>query len=267
MEHFVSCVQCRLCYEECRLQANAIRCVDGGVRIDLEHCNRCGHCAAVCPTGAMNHPLSPLEAEIGAYVSPEQALHFLRSPRTVRRYKEELVPKKLLIQLLNAGRYPQTAKNSQGIRYFVVRGRQKIDQIHQLYTEIVSSLPETFPGYNILLHPLQAEAKRGGDALFYDCPQLIFAVSDKKNEAASRNAQFSLTFIALMAPSLGLGTCWSGQLERLACQDQFLPKFAELIDLPQGDRISGCMMVGYPAVPFRRLVARNSLQVTWRGDD
>ena len=79
-----------------------------------------------------------------------------------------------------------------------------------------------------------------------------------------RNAQFSLTFLSLMAPSLGLGTCWSGQLEKLACTREYMPDFARLIDLPDGMRICGCLMAGYPAVRFRRLVPRDPLEVFWR---
>jgi len=53
MLHTVQCPSCGLCYQECRLQADAIRQTSTGVTIDLDACNRCGHCAAVCPTGNM----------------------------------------------------------------------------------------------------------------------------------------------------------------------------------------------------------------------
>lgn len=258
-----SCTGCRLCYRECRVQADAIWFDQGTVRVDTERCNRCGHCVAVCPTGAMAHPLVAPQEQIGPLPSPEQALHFLRTPRSVRFYRQELVPKETLCRLLEAGRYPQTVKNTQGIHYRVVRGREKVEAIHHLYREIVQALPSSFPHYDILIRPVIAEDEKGFDALFYQCPQLIFATCQKGSPTGPRNAQFSLTFLSLMAPSLGLGTCWSGQLERLACQKEFMPRFAALIGLPDEEDICGCMMVGYPAVQFRRLVERDPLQVSW----
>ena len=63
---------------------------------------------------------------------------------------------------------------------------------------------------------------------------------------------------------MGLGTCWVGLLEFLACHSDYMDQFARLLELPEDKRICGCMLVGYPAVHFRRLVERNPLEVEWR---
>lgn len=236
---------------------------DGLLVIDLERCNRCGHCAAVCPTGEMDHPLSRLQEELRPLPAPEEALRFLRAPRSVRRFEQRLVPRELLTSLLDAGRYPQTAKNSQGVHYHVVRGRERVAQIHDLYFEIVSTLSKDDPDYDILIRPVNVQRTKGFDALLYNCPQLIFAVCNEKSTFDPRNAQFSLTFISLMAPSLGLGTCWGGQIQRLAGRKEYMSRFSALIGLKEDQRICGCMMVGYPAVAFRRYVERDPLQVSW----
>lgn len=267
MKHYIRCVGCHACYRECSLQMDAISCTPEGVAIDLERCNRCGHCVAVCPTGAMEHPLSPKQEPIGEPLSPDQALHFLRTPRSVRHYRRDLVPKQLLCQLLDAGRYPQSAKNAQGVHYHVVRGRDKVQQVHDLYFNTARAMPKDHPEYEILIRPVRNEEEKGFDALFYDCPQLIFAVCDANKPIDLRSVQFSLTFISLMAPSLGLGTCWSGQVQRFAAIESFRDDLAALIGLPEWQRICGCMMVGYPDVNFHRLVARDPLRVSWWEDD
>ena len=111
----IQCPSCGMCYRECVLQADAITQTEYGVKIDLDRCSRCGHCAAVCPTGCMEHPYAPLQTEQPLVLPPEEALAFLRTPRSVRRYRSDLVPKDVIERLLNAGRYPQTAKNAQGM--------------------------------------------------------------------------------------------------------------------------------------------------------
>lgn len=264
MLHTVQCPSCGLCYQECRLQADAIRQTSTGVTIDLDACNRCGHCAAVCPTGNMDHPYSPLQEAIPPLPTPEQALMFLRTPRSVRRYKPDLVPKEVLEQLLNAGRFPQTAKNTQGIHYLVVQGREKVQQVHDLYFQIAKDLPEDFPLRQRIQRPVLVQEEKQFDALFYECPQLIFAISDENHERWRDNMQFSFTFLSLMAPSLGLGTCWCGQVGLLTSHTPFMRQFAQLLDLPTGQRICGCMMVGYPKVKYQRVVERDPLEIYWR---
>ena len=260
----ISCPGCGLCINECILQPDAISRTSQGVAIDLDKCIRCGHCSAICPTGNMDNPLSPKQEEVGPAPSPEEALRFLRTPRSIRYYKDELVPRETLEQLLNAGRYPQTGENTQGISYLVVSGKEKLNAINRLYCELAPLVPEDFPGYQEIQHTIWLQETYGHDALFYDCSQLILAICNESFPLWEKNAQFSLTFIALMAPSLGLGTCWLGLLEFMACHQPYMEKFAALVDLPAGKRICGCMLVGYPAIQFRRLVDRNPLQIEWR---
>lgn len=242
---------------------DAISRVGSIIVIDLERCNRCGHCASVCPTGEMNHPFSPLQEEIGTPFTPENAMRFLRMPRSVRRFQQKLLPKELLCVLLDAGRYPQSAKNTQGVHYHVVRGRERVARIHDLYFDYVQSLPSDDPEYETLIHPVKVQTRKGFDALFYDCPQLIFAFYEDNSSYDSRSAQFALTFIALMAPSLGLGTCWNGHIQRLTGRKDFAERLAALIGLKKHQHICGCMMAGYPVSVFRRFVARDPLSVSW----
>lgn len=122
------------------------------------------------------------------------------------------IPKDVIERLLNAGRYPQTAKNAQGISYLVVSGREKVVQINQLYCEIARTLPEDFPLRSRVMRPVLVQEEKKTDALFYGAPQLIFTLADMDHERWKENSQFSLTFLSLMAPSLGLGTCWCGQM-------------------------------------------------------
>lgn len=260
----IACPQCGLCINECVLQEDAIRRTEKGVAIDLDKCIRCGHCAAICPNGCMDNPLSPAQEPVGQLLSPEDALRFLRTARSVRYYRPELVPRETLERLLNAGRYPQTGENAQGISYLVVSGREKLDELNRLYCRLAKEVPEDFPGYDKIQHTIWLQEKYGHDALFYDCSQLIMAISDENLECWQQNAQFSLTFVSLLAPTLGLGTCWVGLLEFLACHQPYMEHFARAVELPAGKRICACMLVGKPAIQFKRLVERNPLQVEWR---
>lgn len=260
----IQCPGCGLCINECVLQPDAITRTAGGVAIDLEKCIRCGHCVAICPHDRMDNPLSPAQELVGDPLPADQAARFLRTARSIRYYKPELVPRERLAELLNIGRYPQTGENAQGISYLVVSGREKLEEINRLYCRLAEEITPDFPGYEEVRHTVWLQQQDGRDALFYNCPQLIMAISDRDLRSWQKNAYFSLTFISLLAPSLGLGTCWVGLLEFLACHPAYMDQFARLVDLPEGKRICGCMLVGYPAIRFRRLVERDPLKIEWR---
>lgn len=264
MNQEITCRRCGLCIKECVLQNDAIKMTPTGVQINLDLCISCGHCAAVCPTDNMDNPLAPREELVGEPLSPEIAEHFLRTPRSVRYYEDRPVKEETLLRLLNIGRYPQTGENSQGIGYIVVSGRDKLKKINDLYCEIFQELPQDDPAYSFVEHTVWLQNHYGHDALFYNAQHLILAVSDKNFSLGEKNAQFSLTFISLLAPSLGLGTCWIGLLEFLICHKDYRDRFAKLIDIPSDKKVCACMITGYPAVHFRRLVERAPLQVEWK---
>ena len=268
MKYNVECIACGTCYNECVLQKNAITKKANGIEIDLSACNACGHCVAVCPTGALkDHPRSALQSACGAPLPPEEMLRALRYPRSVRHFSDKLVPRTVMEQLLDAGRYTQTAGNYQRIGYLVLSGRENVQKVADLYEELVLGLPDDDPKKAGWLGPIRKRERGVEDGLFYGCSQLVFETCGKDHWDAQRSPLLCQHYLALMAPSLGLGTCWSGQMESLMAYKDFGERFAKLVGLEEEKKLCGCLMVGYPTVQFHRLVARNPLEVSWRGEE
>ncbi len=255
-----NCIQCGLCAKVCR---RAITLTKNGPVIDESKCNACGHCVAVCPVDAIENPKSPRQREV--YIpSYEDAAAFLRTARSVRFYKEELPARETMLRLLDIGRYPQTGSNSQGISYIVVEGREKICKILDVFCKAADEFCPKNPDLGWIAGCVAEYRKTGVDGILRDCTELIFALSKKYDHRGRENAQFSLTFMALAAPTLGLGTCWAGIFERLACHEEYMGPIAEAIGLPSDLTIQGVLMAGIPDITFRRLVERDPLQVEFK---
>lgn len=254
------CTGCGLCAKVC---GKAITLENGRPVFDLSKCNACGHCVGVCPNDAIDHPRSPRQELVGKILTPDEAARFLRTARSVRFYKEKSIDHMTMEKLLDIGRYAQTGSNSQGISYIVVDGREKVVKMLDLFCDIYESAAPNDPSLAWLEPAVTNYRKSGKDGILRGAPQVILALADKGDHRGPRNAQFDLTFIALLAPSMGLGTCWAGIFERLICDGKYDAPFRKMLNIPDNLAVQGAMMVGYPDVTFRRLVARNDLNLTW----
>ena len=96
-------------------------------------CLRCGHCVAVCPHGALDHAqvhrslCPPIDKDKA--LSEDQAEQFLRSRRSVRRFKDQPVAQATLQRLIEIARYAPTSSNMQTYSIIIVRSpvtRQKL---------------------------------------------------------------------------------------------------------------------------------------------
>jgi nitroreductase/NAD-dependent dihydropyrimidine dehydrogenase PreA subunit len=264
MNAAAKCDKCNLCLDVCGRTRGAIDITDKGPVLHLDKCNNCGHCVAVCPVDAIEHPLSPIQPKVMPLPSYEQAENYLRSVRSIRLYKPEPIPRKKMRLLVDIGRYPQTGGNAQGISYHVLEGRDKVKSLIDVFCAAADEYGPKNPDLNWIAACADSYRKTGVDGLFRGCTSLIFALSKKHDARGSANAQFSLTFIALLAPTLGFGTCWAGIFERLACDPQYAKPFEDFLGIPEDKCIRGALMAGIPDIEFLRLVERDPLDIVFQ---
>ena len=105
--------------------------------------------------------------------------------------------------------------------------------------------------------------KEGKDTILRDAPCLVIATAKKDEKMLGRdNTHFSLAYAQLYAPTLGLGSCWSGLFEYYV-MDEYEP-LLKILNISQDRIVTGGLLVGYPLYSFKRLVDRAPLQITWQ---
>ena len=254
------CIKCGQCIKEC--PSFVLKMGENGPEaIAPEACIACGHCTSVCPKEAIDNIKSPLACQVDSKdfpkLSADEAEHFLRSRRSIRTYKEKPVSKEDLTKLVNIARLAPTGSNAQGISFVAVLDTELVKKAVELTIEIIekSKLKDGLKGIT------EGYRKFGVDGILRGAPNLVLATADRHFSKGRENSVFSLAYLELYAPSLGLGSCWAGFFEFCAMMPN--SPMLKLFNIPEGKKITGAVMVGYPKYTYKRLVDRNPLEVTF----
>ncbi len=148
------CTDCRLCIEDCISKA----IISETKKIICRKCNLCGHCAAVCPEGAVT-----IEGKTGEEINSlpkDFPIYFdtlVRKRRSVRNYKNQNVTEEHINKILNTTVHAPTGTNSRKTAITVLDSREKLikltDIVMDHFRKITKVLfnPFTYPFLILLL--------------------------------------------------------------------------------------------------------------------
>ncbi|MBU3153712.1 nitroreductase family protein [Clostridium estertheticum] len=259
----LKCIKCGICTKVCPPKILGMN-ENGPIAIKPQGCIACGQCVAVCPTSAIDNIKSPLNKQTTLkkfpVINQETAKQFLRSRRSIRCYKDMIVQREQLIELVNIARFAPTASNQQGISYIIVEDKNILKKATEIVIEWMESQGENPLHWSFPYH-IRAYRETGIDQILRDAPNLILALAPKEIKNGRENTIFSFAYLELFATTLGLGSCWAGLFEMCAFANYY--PLLELFNIPKNKVLTGAVMVGYPQYVYKRLVDRNPLDVTW----
>ncbi|MEJ2110094.1 MAG: nitroreductase family protein [Acidobacteriota bacterium] len=229
-------------------------------------CIRCGHCVVVCPHGALSHSDIPIESspEIRSElkIDEAQAEQFLRSRRSVRVFKDKAVEKETLQRLIEIARYAPTGGNTQSIEWLAITEKSKLKKIGSL---TMDWLRELVKDANVVaaspyLPMLVAAWDAGYDSVLRNAPAVIVASAPREIMSGQVDVTIAVTYLDLMAPAMGLGTCWAGLLQGGMLGSEMLKKE---VGIPEDHIHHYPIMVGYNAIKHYRLPERKAPKVVF----
>jgi len=252
-EHDVSvdrslCVKCGACQKDCVFRAIVL--TEHGAEVTGQECAKCGHCVAVCPANAVSmsgYDDVPEEIESGFQLDPEALLKKIKFRRSMRYFTDEAVAREDIDKILDAGRFTPTAKNMQGVSYVVIR-----DNIDEYERIAVSKLRRIKP----LADPFIGRYRNftiEDNFFFKGAPVAIVIRANDILDGA-----LAASLMELMAQSLGLGVLYSGFFTRVA---MMTGKLKKKLALSRQDKIVTTLVIGHPAVTYKRTVQRENARV------
>ena len=245
------CIGCGLCAKDC---VDAAITIEGGKAVVHKGCLECGHCFAVCPTGAVDMPgydtSACSETVPLSEIDSARFLQGIKSRRSMRQFKKRPVEPAKIKMILEAGRYAPTAKNAQNVAFTVLTSRR---------AEIERACVKFFrAGVNAgsKVIPSLRDSKIDDNFFFKGAP-LVIVVSGYD----SVDPTLASAYMELMANSLGLGVLYSGFFRACTILN---PRIKARLKLPFGHKVVTCMVIGYPAVEYKRIPPRKPVKAKKR---
>lgn len=278
------CTQCGICVTRCLMN---YRQEDGVVtsHASAATCNLCGHCVALCPTGAITHHKMDMDnfTDLGRGVryDPEEFKLFVRSRRSHRIFQDKAVPREHLEKLVDICRYAPTGSNRQTVEITIIRDRDKIqrlsdhtvdffeNQIEELekeareYEAAGREMPQTVRSALTMVDTLKRVVlarKFGMEVIFHRAPVVMLFHSPVETSTPKDDCVIASTTVTLAARTLSLESCYIGLFEFVANR---YPPVMEELGLPPGQKVYSILILGYPQFTFLRAVDRKPMKVRW----
>lgn len=168
-------------------------------------------------------------------------LEMVTGRRSIRKYKDEVVSREKIMELMEAVRFTQSWGNSQTVRFNFVQDRAVIQKM----------MRDGVNGFVYNMKPL--EQARNVMVLTFIHSNFGKESSDTRSKVDDWevfDAGIACQTFTLVAHALGLGTCVMGVIN-----DE---KIGEIIDLPDSERVGAVVTFGYAdetGAPPKRLEA------------
>lgn len=200
------CTACKLCSQVC-IRDNII--VDEFAVETGSNCFECGHCMAICKTGAITlKSFEGHEDRIVDYDSREipveydDLLQFLKQRRSIRWFRNKKIDKETFDKLFEGAYYSPSAMNNQDIEFAVLD--DKLDDFMEHVYSIIKVQEDEFSRIKEFGDYLKDNTTKEFHPLLWGGHQLILTFSTDKTSAVIAN-----TRLELLAYSLGLGGFYS----------------------------------------------------------
>ncbi len=229
-------------------------------------CLDCGHCVTVCPHGALTHKnLSPddcLPINMEMALNPEQTEHFLRSRRSIRKYKKKEIEKGTFEEIIKMASYAPSGHNMQPVHWKVINGKKKVKEITALVVEWMEGMLIDQPDLSKMLFfdEMVRCWKMDEDIISRDAPALILANGIEGDSFSDNACKIAMTYLDLAVPSFGLGSQWNGFIQMGIASYKPLQ---EVLGFPDNFTNFATVLVGYPKYKYHRMPTRNEPRITW----
>jgi nitroreductase/NAD-dependent dihydropyrimidine dehydrogenase PreA subunit len=219
---------------------------------DKESCIACGQCVSFCPQLACDvQAVASEKLDTKLLPSAQSVDTLLRSRRSIRMFRKDLVPEATLRELLTVASMAPSGTNKRCVRWLVISGRDKMITIADMIAKHLEAQSMTGVYETIL-----EKYKSGNDVILRGASQLIIALIPK-DWYLPEDGAIALSYLEIAAHGHGIGMCWAGFFTLAVRQYKPLRDYLGLTD----EYVCGAQMTGYPMLQTKRIPLRPALEI------
>ncbi|MGI6453800.1 MAG: nitroreductase family protein [Syntrophomonadaceae bacterium] len=281
------CTACGLCVQVCK--GAPLHLENQQVMIDLNRifgCLGCGHCAAICPMECIKvkgRELSPDDLfplpTMDSRADYQQLHNLLFSRRSIREFQEQEVESEKIKQIIDSVSTAPMGLPPSDVEILVIRGREKVRQLSWDIIDYFRNIRWIFsPAARLIMRPLLGkeydesastflapaidffieQKEKGNDYLLYDAPLAMYFHTSPYADPA--DPIVAATYAMITAETLGLGSCMIGTV---AYGFKYSKRLKEKYGIPARNQQGIMLIMGYPAIQYRRGIKRSLAKITY----
>jgi nitroreductase/NAD-dependent dihydropyrimidine dehydrogenase PreA subunit len=278
------CTRCQKCARECFLDIITATSGDLPQINDPSKCIGCGHCVAVCPSGALMHSdfaYSELLKAQPDVICADDAETMLSSRRSYRAYKPDLPARGDIERMLRVATMAPSAVNCEDRGFVVITDPNVLNTLRNCLVHVTKRNVRllsrlTAKPLSFLLPRKQVEhfermifgfertlfhVENGQDLFLHDAPVLVLFTSTSQDAFGKDHALLAMSYFMTQAQAMGYGTCVIGHVQSAH------KRVAQHVKIKKSHRIFGAMTLGRPKTVYRRTVSRKAADVRWVEDE
>jgi nitroreductase len=259
--------------------------VDGKARESdnpLFGCIACGHCMAICPSGAVQITGRTLSAD-DLFELPDkqnaaaygQLFSLLNSRRSIREFKDIPVDDEMISKILNAARTAPMGLPPSDVNVLIFNNREKGNDFAREYCSYLENMrwfisdlflflmrplwgkanDELFRNFiKPLFHTYIENMRKGVNLVTYDAPLTMYFYGTPYSDPA--DPIIAATYAMISAEALGLGSCMLGGIHPMIQSGRKARKFRESQGIKHKSREGLFVIFGHPDVKYKKGITR-----------
>ena len=277
------CNGCGLCVEVCKdFNFQIINKKVALTGNPLFGCIACGHCMAICPTGAIEISGRELSADDlfklpgkDTTANYDSLLNLLESRRSIREFTDKPVEPEVIQRIIAAASTAPMGIPPSDVHLLILDSREKVRKFSQDFCNFLLSIRWIISDWFLLLmRPFWGKSndemarkfikpvieiytdsmKKGTDFVTYDAPLAIYFYGSPYTDPA--DPIIAATYAMIAGESLGLGTCMLGAIHPFIQYGGKSKKFREKYGIKFKSREGLFVIFGYPKVNYKKGIKR-----------
>ncbi len=192
-------------------------------------------------------------------------LEVIKTRRSTRKFKQEQLPREIVEEIVEAGRYAPSGGNSQTTHFLVIQNKEVLEKLATLAREAFAQMEVTADTYRSMANSINA-SKKGSYVFHYNAPTLILTANQKDYGNNMADCVCALENMMIAANALAIGSCYINQLNWLN-EDPAILAYLMTLGLGENERVYASLAIGYADTedgkPVRTALERHGNEVTF----